>query len=461
MSNDKGSFHGPLRANPCNSRYFTDGTGRAVYLTGSHTWANLVDVKDQGAPDFDYDEYLDFMEVHHHNFMRMWAWHHPERVGWTDARVVMDPLPYVRTGPGLAFDGLPRFDLGRHNPVYFDRLRERVIAAGERGIYVSVMLFEGWCTSYGTPGTPGHCWPYHPYNVQNNINGVDGDSDGNGRAKLYSLEVPAAVKFEKAFIRQVIDTVNDLDNVLYEIINELRDGGLGLAWQSHMVDYIHEYERTKPKQHPVGITGEGGNQHNPDLFATPADWISPGRGPDSEYKYNPPAADGSKVILADTDHLWGHGGTYQWVWKSFLRGLNPIFMDPWGPLAGWGDYARARGDRGALNTRSYRDWGLIRTSMGNTLKFAERLDLNTMVPHGELASSGYCLADPGEAYLVYVPDDGQVTVDLSAARNEMLVEWFNPRTGESVTSGSMSGGQPWMLVSPFGLDVVLYIRARP
>ena len=41
---------GPLRVHPDNSRYFTDGTKtqndtlRAVYLTGAHTWNNLVDM---------------------------------------------------------------------------------------------------------------------------------------------------------------------------------------------------------------------------------------------------------------------------------------------------------------------------------------------------------------------------------------------------------------------------------
>ena len=32
---------GPLRVNPANRRYFTDGSGKAIYLAGSHTWANL------------------------------------------------------------------------------------------------------------------------------------------------------------------------------------------------------------------------------------------------------------------------------------------------------------------------------------------------------------------------------------------------------------------------------------
>ena len=35
---------GPLRVDSCNPRYFTDGSGKAIYMTGAHTWANLVDM---------------------------------------------------------------------------------------------------------------------------------------------------------------------------------------------------------------------------------------------------------------------------------------------------------------------------------------------------------------------------------------------------------------------------------
>ncbi|MGE3776134.1 MAG: hypothetical protein AB7F89_03030 [Pirellulaceae bacterium] len=34
---------GPLRVHPDNPRYFTDGSGKAVYLTGSHVWNTLQD----------------------------------------------------------------------------------------------------------------------------------------------------------------------------------------------------------------------------------------------------------------------------------------------------------------------------------------------------------------------------------------------------------------------------------
>jgi hypothetical protein len=33
---------------------------------------------------------------------------------------------------------------------------------------------------------------------------------------------------------------------------------------------------------------------------------------------NPPLNDGRKIIINDTDHLWGIGVDHQWVWKSFL-----------------------------------------------------------------------------------------------------------------------------------------------
>ena len=109
---------GPLRVHPENPRYFADGSGKAIYLTGSHTWSNL---QDQGAKDpppvFDFDRYLGFMEEHHHNFIRLWAWEQARWAPWSDGKGpnpkdwFVQPNPYARTGPGTALDGKPKFDL--------------------------------------------------------------------------------------------------------------------------------------------------------------------------------------------------------------------------------------------------------------------------------------------------------------------------------------------------------------
>ena len=120
--------------------------------------------------------------------------------------------------------------------------------------------------------------------------------------------------------------------MLYEITNETAI--FSKDWQYHMVRYIKEYEAGKPKQHPVGMTAfdsgrEGSMQA---LFGSPADWMSPQRtdGTSGDYQDDPPAADGRKIIISDTDHLWGVGGDRVWVWKSFTRGHHPIYMDPLG-----------------------------------------------------------------------------------------------------------------------------------
>ena len=53
-------------------------------------------------------------------------------------------------------DEKPKFDLTRFNPDYFDRMREHIQAAKARGMYVSVMLFEGWEMQFTD------AWIYHP-----------------------------------------------------------------------------------------------------------------------------------------------------------------------------------------------------------------------------------------------------------------------------------------------------------
>ena len=59
---------------PDNPRYFTDTAGKAIYLTGLHTWVNLQDAGPAfPPPKFNYDQYLDLLEKHNHNFTRLWT----------------------------------------------------------------------------------------------------------------------------------------------------------------------------------------------------------------------------------------------------------------------------------------------------------------------------------------------------------------------------------------------------
>ena len=443
---------GPLKVHPQNPRYFTDGSGKAVLLAGSHTWPNLVDMgpADPPAP-FDFDTYLDFMGKHGHNFIRLWTW---ETVTWNTKSNRLGtaqihnaaPQPYARTGPDQALDGKPRFDLAKYNPEYFARLRSRVTAARDRGIYVSIMLFEGWATQFAPDA-----WKGHPFNGANNVNGIEADSNGDGLGvEVHELGNPRVTAVQEAYVRKVIDTVNDLDNVLYEISNENHPPST--EWQYHMIRFIHEYEKGKPRQHPVGMTFQYKGGSNKTLFDGPAEWVSPNPTADVpkgfSYRDNPPPADGRKVVLSDTDHLWGIGGDVAWVWKSFLRGHNPIFMDPY--------------DGRVLGPRADDRWEPVRRAMGHVLRCARRMNLAAMTPQEKLASTGYCLANPakeGAEYLVYLPDGGRVTVDLSAAEGRLAVEWCEPKTGNVAAAAAVAGGAPREFSAPFSGDAVLHLVA--
>ena len=463
---------GPLRVLPENPRYFTDGHGKAIYLTGSHTWSNLVDLGQTDPPPvFNFEGYLDFIKRHNHNLIRLWRWELTKcQYQEGDALRYAEPFPWLRTGPGTALDGKPKFDLSKFDELYFDRLRSRVIAAKEKGIYVLIMLFEG----YGMQAFPAPwCWDGHPFNINNNVNGVNGDVDGDGKGlETHTLRVPEITALQKAYVKKAVDVVNDMDNVLYEIANESHSGSD--AWQNHMIDYIHSYEANKPKQHPVLYSSALGNGYPP-LWASRAEAVSPG-WPSTDagsipYRDDAPANDGRKVVVSDTDHLWGMGGNYGWVWKSFLRGLNPIFMDPYETEVHW-------------NHPTNSEWGLIRKNMGYTLNYSRKIDLVGMVPRGDLCSTNYCLANPGKEYLIYVSSRHQrrfrwycrlrldrwlrwmagliglhetVRVEMLTPSQMYRTEWFNPGTGEAIDGRIPSGGSTRFFTSPFAGDAVLYV----
>jgi len=470
---------GPLRVSSANSRYFADNTGHIVYLTGSHTWNNFQDWgTGDPIPAFDYQQYLQFLDSHGQNFFRLYVWEQATGVPWSSENVVFDPMPYQRTGPGNAVDGRPRFDLREWNPHYFERLRQRVRDAEEKGIYVSVMLFNGWSvdakrSAFGERARKaglGDPWRGHPFNITNNVNGID----GGGWGRIQTLRDPQILELQRAYVAKVIETVGDLDNVLWEISNE--SGKEATLWEFQMVNFIHAYEAGRPKQHPVGMTSEFPDGDNTSLWQSPADWISPGSPTDGAYATDPPAGPGGKVLVIDTDHIWGIGGSTDWVWKSFTRGLNPIFMDPLNAdlIGVYPMFRDGHAETTALGEKSS-EWDVLRDNLGYTRVYAERMNLSTATPHEELTSSGFCLARPGAEYLVYQPIDtvwksrlrrllpsrwlDSLEVDLSAADGPMKFEWFYPRTGEVLATGSVMAGTKREFAPPMaagGLALYIY-----
>jgi hypothetical protein len=446
---------GPLRVSTLNPRYFADTAGHVVYLTGSHTWEDLQDGGTHDPPPvFDYERFLNSLVAQGHNFFRVWRWEQARGNAGSSLPYWLSPAPYARTGPGLALDGKPRFDLTRFNEDYFRRLRRRLLEAQEKGVYGSVMLFDGWSIEPKQAGR-GNPWLGHPFNRLNNVNGIDGDpNQDDAGSETHTLQMPAITALQEAYVRKVVDDVNDLDNVLYEISNESSHESTG--WQYHMIRYLKQYEAGKPKQHPVGMTAQFPDGANSALFASPADWIS--LNSQNDPMSDPMPADGRKVLIDDTDHLCGICGSAEWAWISFLRGRNPLFMDP---------YEGEDGLTESMHPHS-RVFESLRHNLGFIRSYAERVNMAEMTPHPELASTRYCLAHPGgrAEYLAYIPGGLRpssgglhVSMDLRATHHRLAVEWFSPRFERVIARDSVDGGATRELRAPFVVgDAVLYLH---
>ena len=413
-----------LRVHPSNPRYFADDGGRAVLLTGSHTWDVLQDMgATSPVPAFDYQRWLSWMVEKKHRFFRMWMWEGAFGIGWHEDPYYFDPVPYARTGPGVALDGRPRFDLTRWDDRYFDRLRSRVRAACEQDIYVAVMLFQGWSVERKTPGG-GNPWLGHPFHRENNINGIDGDPSGadNGLA-TQTLAIEPVLELQRDYIRRVVEAVGEFPNVVYEVENEGSATEANDAWQDRVVGIVREASNasgfgTRPTLRTIQWPSP---RTDAALFASPADAVSltsphlQGTGLD-DWCLDPPIADGRKVSILDTDHLWGVGGDSTWVWKAVLRGHNPIFMDPW---------------ENANVGLSFSYGTDARDAMGVARQLFDRLDLAAFVPKPDISSTRFAMTTEDlSAVVAFLPNRDAATFDLRAGgESTWTVEWIHPTTG--------------------------------
>jgi hypothetical protein len=450
---------GPLVVSGRNPRYFTAaGTPEnAIYLTGCHVNNNFHDGLGAGRDcpedpeEFDFDAYLKLLTERAHNFIRLWRWEQFRGyLAPADVHFCMTPQPWPRTGRGAAKDGKPRFDLSAFDQSYFDRLRERVLAAGRAGMYASVMLFEGF--SLHLTATPDNV-EGHPFHSANNVNDISITSIID--YQVLPLD-PRVEELQQAYIRKVIDSVHDLPNVLYEVANEssgqtadavvFPDGmtvetpiGDSTQWQYWVINFIKDYERQMGyESHPVGMTYlfpvPDLSKSNEPLWNSPADWISPGFDDtlgEGRWSLDPPANDGSKVVLLDTDHFAPFSSDALWVWKAFLRGHNPILYDL-GILGGGPPPDPSAG------SPSFDSLEPARRAMGDARGFAERIDLIGMQPRGDLSSTGFALADPGHEYLILQPGEAADPFTVELAPGQYAVEWYSLPSRETVDEATLA-----------------------
>ncbi len=242
---DTAKIAGPLVASS-NPHYFKDAKGTALILAGSQTWNTLQDWGSGGsAQALDFPAFVKFLTAHGQNFTLLWRVEMPKFCSLPSTSsappdFTVSPQPWQRTGPGKATDGGLKFDLTKFDQGYFDRLRARTQALNDAGIYAGIYLFTGEFINIFRCASDGY-----PFTGANNINGIDdGYTSGpKGMASMTMTAPNAITRYQDAFVEKVIDTLNDLPNVLWIVSEEAPSD---TEWFNYyQIAHIRKYEARK------------------------------------------------------------------------------------------------------------------------------------------------------------------------------------------------------------------------
>jgi hypothetical protein len=461
----------PLRLAPANPHYYEYGGKPAVLVTSAEHYGAVLNLS------FNYIRYLDTLRADGLNLTRIFTGLYRERPeDFGIARNTLAPTPdlfitpFPRSETPGALDGLNKFDLGRWDERYFERLRDFVSQAARRGIIVEVTLF---CTYY-----QDHMWQASPLHPRNNVQAA---GEGVPRTEVLTLKHKPLVDIEERFVRKVVTELNGFDNVLYEICNEPYFAGVTLDWQRRIGQVIAETEAALPKRHLIAqnIANNGKKIADPDPNVSVFHF----------HYARPPHTVGENYVLNKVIGLdeTGFDGTADFVYR----------VQAWDFLIAGGahynnlDYSFTAGSEdGSYAYPGTQPGGgskTLRQQLGALLRFFAGLDFTSMSPKDDLIAGGIpeqasarALAHKaGTQFAVYlhharVLADHQPRYVVNTRRRSSQLQlrlpagawsarWWNPQTGKIDKSEEFShaGGERTIGSPEYAMDVALELRRTP
>jgi hypothetical protein len=345
--------------------------------------------------------------------------------------------PWARSGRGVAWDGLSKYDLTRFNPWYFSRLKQFADLCDRKGrLLVQQMYFQHNILEAGAHWAD---FPWRPANCLQDTGFPEPPPYANNKRifmaeAFYDVSHPVRRQLHRAYIRKCLDTLGDNSNVLFVIGEEFTGP---LAFMQFWLDTIGDWQKEKGKKVLIALSCTKDVQDA--ILADPV------RGP--------------KVSVIDMKYWWytADGGVY----------------DPKGgeSLAPRQQYRQWKGSKTrsdaqtARQVREYRlrypskavicslepvnGWAVLAagSSVPNLPPTTDSRLLAALPRMRPLDSTDRTnrqgtLAEPGRNYFLYASSGPSIALDLSGREETFIVHRIDPRTGQlSPSAESVHGGK--------------------
>jgi hypothetical protein len=441
-----------------SGRYYLDGSGKPVFLTGYYAWASPVDGYYIDHPS----RYADMMNQgapYKINYIRIALGFNRETGSTNPPSYNGQPTPapflFVDCGGGTYKANLTQPD----DSIYWTGLKNQCTLARDNGVIVHISIFDGvGMRSQGGAdyGYHGSCWnpanqcgTFYP-DPDLNHNGQIDDPGEFYRATEFNNGNPTAGTisyYQKQIIDKVTTELAGYDNVFFEVGNELM--GSDAAWNTAVIGYI-QTKTAKPVTScagPATCCLQGWSQHTAGTLAE----LKTNLGSIVGHGY--PAwedPDGSGLCTTDCAAPVSPDTLRRAAWYSFAGGAacwggftTDFWTWPCNPPPGFNATT-------ALYYRNLQEFIAM-----SSVPFAD------MVPQQGLVGNNtvnLCLARSGSNYLAYILNDGTASVDLSAVNGRAYYELYDPRAGTFSSPGTVAGGAVRSFSKPAGADDwVIYV----
>jgi len=458
----------PVRPHAGNPRYY-EFRGKPVILltSGEHYGAVLNG-------EFNFIKYLDTLRADGLNLTRVFSGVYRETPG--DFGIPHNTLaprpahfvsPYARVTAPAARDGIGRFDLRKWNPAYWQRLKQFIAAASERGIVVEFTLF---CVYY-----QDRMWELAPWHPDNNVNGLPAIP----RGEVLTLRHTPYVRLQEEFVRKVASELRDADNVIFEICNEPYVTAVPEDWQRHMAKLLYEAESGFPARHMIGQNVANGSkkieQADPHVslfnfhYARPPVTVAQNYGLNRVIGLDETGFDGTLDAIYRIqawDFLLAGGGHYNNLDYSFAVEHEDGSLPVAGTAPGGGS-------------------ATLRKQLKILREFMEGLPFVSMAPAPSLVTGGLpegfsarAFGAEGRVYAVYVhggralpnvrpryvyrTDRQEFAVALNLPAGVWEAEWWDPRDGRRSEPSRFdhAGGHAWVALPAFTEDIAFVLRRK-